>query len=54
MQKIEKNEYRKVSTIFQDLEIFQPMCAAVLDGIWPGQIWVDDAATPKTGLLITF
>ncbi len=54
MQKIEKKKYSKVSTIFQELEAFQPMCAAVLEGIWPGQVWVDDAANPRSGLLLTF
>jgi len=54
MYKLEKTEYSKVRNIFKDLEAFQPMCAAVLAGVWPGQIWVDDGATPKAGVLITF
>lgn len=54
MQEIQKGEYSKVSAIFHDLEVFQPMCAAVLEGIWPGQVWVDDAANPRSGLLMTF
>ena len=54
MQKIKKNEYSKVKAIFQDLEAFQPMCAAVLAGVWPGQVWVDAAANPRSGLLMTF
>lgn len=54
MQKMKKNEYGKARAIFQDLETFQPMCAAVLDGVWPGQIWVDDLVKPRSGLLLTF
>ncbi len=54
MQKIVAGDYSKVSAIFRDLGAFQPMCAAVLEGVWPGQVWVDDAVKPRSGLLITF
>jgi GNAT superfamily N-acetyltransferase len=54
MHQIHKSAFKEVRTIFKDLEIFQPMCTAVLEGVWPGQVWVDDEASPRSGLLITF
>lgn len=54
MNPINKQKYQSVRPIFRNLEAFQPMCAAVLEGIWPGQVWVDDANTPNVGLLLTF
>jgi len=30
------------------------MCAAVLEGVYPGKVYVDDLAQPRTALLITF
>jgi RimJ/RimL family protein N-acetyltransferase len=50
----EIKKYNAVRHLFSGLESFQPMCTAVLEGIWPGQVWVDDVANPKAGLLITF
>ncbi|MBN2147368.1 MAG: GNAT family N-acetyltransferase [Anaerolineales bacterium] len=32
----------------------QPMCAAVLEGIYPGKLYVDDLAQPRSALLTTF
>jgi len=30
------------------------MCAAVLEGVYPGKVYVDDATRPRTALLITY
>ncbi len=43
-----------VRPLFLRLAESQPMCAAVLDGIYPGQVYVDDPAGPCTALLTTF
>jgi len=51
---IEFKDYDKVRHLFSKLETFQPMCTAVLVGIWPGRIWVDNAENPQASLLITF
>jgi len=51
---INVKDYGKIRALFSALEKFQPMCAAVLDGIWPGKIWVNDIRNPQSALLITF
>ncbi len=50
----EIKQYDKVRPLFRELEDFQPMCAAVFEGVWPGQVWVDNFTTPSAGLLLTF
>jgi len=50
----EVKQYYKVRPLFRDLEDFQPMCAAVFEGVWPGRVWVDNVTTPNAGLLLTF
>lgn len=54
MDKVDKNNYFKIRGLFEYLETFQPMCTAVLNGIWEGDIWVDSLANPCTALLVTF
>jgi GNAT superfamily N-acetyltransferase len=54
MKTIGKKDYNKVRPLFGELEAFQPMCAAVLAGVWPGQVWVDDPEKPASVLLLTF
>jgi GNAT superfamily N-acetyltransferase len=54
MQQIHQKSFKDVRILFKDQEAFQPMCTAVLEGVWPGHVWVDDEEQPKTGLLITF
>ena len=50
----ETKQYNSVRPIFRNLEAFQPMCSAVLEGVWPGNVWVDDVSNPSSGLLLTF
>jgi RimJ/RimL family protein N-acetyltransferase len=40
--------------LFHRLTQSQPMCAAVLGGIYPGKVYVDDPAQPCTALLTTY
>jgi len=51
---IEKKQYETVRTLFRPLEDFQPMCTAVLEGIWPGEVWADHPNDPESALLVTF
>jgi len=51
---ISKNAYEKIRPLFHELEAFQPMCTAVLDGIYPGNVWVDNPDNPKSAFLFTF
>jgi RimJ/RimL family protein N-acetyltransferase len=54
MNALEKLKYPLVQPIFKSLEAFQPMCTAVLEGIWPGNIWVDDPEQPQSAMLVSF
>ena len=51
---IADTEYPKIRPLFGMLETFQPMCTAVLEGIWPGKVWVDRLVDPRTVCLVTF
>jgi GNAT superfamily N-acetyltransferase len=51
---IKKQNDTAVRRIFTPLESFQPMCSAVLEGVYPGEIWVDDSERPIAALLVTF
>lgn len=54
LQQLEKNEYSKALPLFHRLAQVQPMCAAVLAGVYPGKVFVDDRQQPRTALLTTF
>lgn len=34
MQQVHQKSYKGVRILFKDLEAFQPMCTAVLEGAW--------------------
>ena len=49
----------QIRPLFQRLTHSQPMCAAVLEGVYPGKVYVDDVclehlARPRTALLTTY
>ena len=49
----------EIQPLFQRLAESQPMCAAVLAGVYPGKVYVDDVslehlARPRTALLTTY
>ena len=44
----------RVSPLFQRFMQSQPMCTAVLEGIYPGKVYADDSARPTTAALITY
>ena len=51
---IKNSDYQKIRPLFRALEAFQPMCTAVLEGIWPGKVWADNPDEPRTAFLVTF
>jgi RimJ/RimL family protein N-acetyltransferase len=54
MQTLAQSQFSNVYPLFQCLASTQPMCASVLAGIYPGKVFVDDLAAPRSALLITF
>ena len=44
----------RVVPLFRRLTQSQPMCTAVLEGVYPGKLYVDDLARPRTALLTTY
>jgi RimJ/RimL family protein N-acetyltransferase len=54
MQQVSIDQALNVGDLFQRLTRSQPMCAAVLQGIYPGKVYVDDPARPQTALLTTY
>ena len=51
---LEKAQYMKARPLFQRLEAAQPMCTAVLEGVYPGRVFVDHPNLPETAFLSTF
>lgn len=43
-----------IINLFQPLTDFQPMCGAVLVGIYPGRLWVDDPVRPQTAFISSY
>lgn len=54
VSKIMPNELSRVRELFQGLMAFQPMCAAVLEGVWPGDVYVDHPERPRAALLVSY
>jgi RimJ/RimL family protein N-acetyltransferase len=44
----------EIRPLFRSLTQSQPMCTAVLEGIYPGKVYVDDPSRPRTALLTTY
>lgn len=53
IQPLSSPQFLKARSLFQRLMKNQPMCTAVLDGIYPGKVYVDNLAQPRTALLTT-
>ena len=45
-------EFKKVGLLFQPIMVYQPFCGAVLAGIHPGRVFVDDPTRPKTSFMV--
>jgi RimJ/RimL family protein N-acetyltransferase len=54
MQLLSITQASKARPHFQRLMQSQPMCTAVLEGIYPGKVYADDPAQPRTALLTTY
>ncbi|HEY44042.1 MAG TPA: GNAT family N-acetyltransferase [Anaerolineae bacterium] len=52
--RLDPARYKTVRPLFHKLEEYQPMCSAVLDGVYPGKVFVDDLKHPETAFLSTF
>jgi RimJ/RimL family protein N-acetyltransferase len=46
-------EFATTKPLFARLNETQPMCASVLEGVYPGRVYVDDLASPRCALLVT-
>lgn len=53
MQRLSIDQASKIGPLFRHLAQSQPMCTAVLEGIYPGRVYVDSPAQPRTALLTT-
>jgi RimJ/RimL family protein N-acetyltransferase len=54
MHLLEQKQYLKVRPLFQLLEQLQPMCLSVLEGIYPGSVYVENIEHPDAAVLTTF
>ncbi|MGD8626169.1 MAG: GNAT family N-acetyltransferase [Anaerolineae bacterium] len=48
---IETDDFERARPLFREVAAFQPFCGAVLAGIYPGRVFVDDADRPRAGFL---
>ena len=54
IQSLSVAQFSKARPLFQRLIKSQPMCTAVLEGVYPGKVYVDDLTQPRTALLTTY
>ena len=54
LHQLEIDRFDLVQDIFTNINDFQPMCAAVLDGVHPGKIFADNPDHPTTAFMTTF
>lgn len=53
IQRLSSTQFSRARPLFQRLMKNQPMCTAVLDGIYPGKVYADNPAQPRSALLTT-
>ncbi len=53
IHELNKAEYERVRPLFQPLTEYLLFCAGVLQGKYPGRVFVDDLAHPQTAFMIT-
>lgn len=53
MVQLDSSEYPIVERLFAALNETQPMSAAVLAGVYPGRVYVDESVSPHSALLLT-
>lgn len=54
MERLNFHPFTAVQPLFAALSETQPMCASVLAGSYPGRVYVDDPAAPRSALLLTY
>lgn len=54
MHPLSIEQAHKISPLFQGLIQSHPMCTAVLEGVYPGRVYVDNLTQPRTALLTTY
>jgi RimJ/RimL family protein N-acetyltransferase len=52
--KLDPSKYETARSLFNELDEYQPMCSAVLEGVYPGKVYVDDLDHTKTAFLGTY
>jgi hypothetical protein len=53
IHQLTRSQYPTVRELFHSLTQHQPMCTAVVAGVYPGKIFVDDPAHAQSALLTT-
>jgi GNAT superfamily N-acetyltransferase len=51
---LEPINYKVVKKLFHSLGQTQPMVSSVLEGIYPGRVYVDNVSDPETAVLLTY
>jgi len=51
IRELKESDYKQVIPLFQPIIEFQPLCAAVLAGIQPGRVFVDDPTQPQSAFM---
>jgi RimJ/RimL family protein N-acetyltransferase len=51
LHELDPQDFPRARPLFQPLAAFQPFCGAVLAGVHPGRVFVDDPASPQTGFV---
>lgn len=51
MIKLSPSDFYKVRPLFEPLMAYQMFCAGVLNGLYSGQVFVDDSDNPRNGLV---
>lgn len=54
MHQLALENFPVAGALFAQLAATQPMCAAVLAGVYPGRVYVDQPEKPRSALLLTF
>ena len=54
LTQLETSQFNKVRHLFSQLESKQPMCTAVLEGVYPGSVYANDPGHPTAALLTTY
>ncbi|MFN2292753.1 MAG: GNAT family N-acetyltransferase [Anaerolineae bacterium] len=51
IHELENSDFDKAQALFSELAVWQPFCGAVLSGVHPGRVFVDDPSQPRAGFV---